>query len=113
MRKGGVRQDDRHAVVESRHQLIRSGGDDGGRFNLRSIRRLPMLPQAGKGKRFPGFEPDQVRQLGLTAGLGLPFIKTVREDKAAVVFICGTKGWFLGQGFRPCVNGAGCRWSDP
>ncbi len=104
MRKGVVRQDDRHAVMDGGHQLVWRSGDDGGRFYLRPIRRLPMLPQPGKGKRFPGLEPDQVRHLGFTAGLGLPFIKTVRKDKAAVVFICGTERWFLGQRLRACVD---------
>ena len=78
----GGRDEDRHAVVERAHRLVRRGGDDGEGGDRVAAGAAPVLPQSGECERCARSEPDEVSLLP-SARDWLPFVEAVGRDEAA------------------------------
>jgi hypothetical protein len=98
--RGG--EHDRHPVVNRSQQLVRVRREDRTGFDGRALRGLPLLPQAGKGKRAVTLQADPQRLLH--PPLDLPFGESRRNHETAPGLEGGTEGRFLRHGFRFGVN---------
>src|SRR4051794_86047 len=85
------------------HEVVGLGGDDGVGFDRRGLLALPMLPEPGEAERPPVLAADQKRLFPPIRPLG-PLIKAVAYDDASPDQERLAERWFLGYGFRPCVD---------
>jgi hypothetical protein len=75
-------QDDRHTVVDRRHERVRLGGDDGTRRQLAvSVGVTPVLIEASEAEKVAVFARDAV--LRLRARVTLPLEEGAGRNEAA------------------------------
>ena len=72
-------ENDRHPVVQGRHQFIGRGGEDGAAQEFVFVKVI----KSGKTDRFPVWKLDIVRRLGFS--LAPPLEKSICRDEAAPV----------------------------
>src|SRR6185437_13410456 len=73
-------------------------------LDLATIGTFPEIPESGKGEGLPVLKGDVHRSFALA--LGLPFIKTIRDNQAAFPAQQTSKARFLCQCLGPGVNHA-------
>jgi hypothetical protein len=102
------REHQRHAVMNPRADRVRLGRQDreafdARRFRRRRVLRLPPFPKSRESKRPSVSARDKIGLFLLRAEL-LPFIESIRHDKARARLEGGAVRGQAGGGFRARVN---------
>jgi len=79
-------QNDRHTVVQCRHQFVWLGGNDGACLDAGTIGAFPRVPQTCENEWLAVFHVNVIWRFWSFARASFPFVKTVCEDDAAFVF---------------------------